>query len=65
MTSKTVEIAYLRSSFVRVVKVGTRFEVQTKRFRGEGKAPGGTTLWKKLYGVADQDKAIRLLESYA
>ncbi len=59
------EIAYLTSSFVRVVQTGeNHFEVQSKRFRGEGKAADGSTFWKKLYGVCDREKAIRLLESY-
>jgi hypothetical protein len=59
------EIAYLTSSFVRVVQYGDWFEVQTKRFRGEGKLGDGTTHWNKLYGVHDRAKAIKLLESYA
>lgn len=61
-----VEIAYLTSSFVRVVQTeDTVFEVQSKRFRGEGKDGEGRTLWKTLYGVHYREKAIRLLESYA
>jgi len=61
----TTEIAYLKSRFVRVVQIGeSLFEVQTKRFRGEGKV-GKNPIWKTLYGVYDRDLAIRLLESYA
>jgi hypothetical protein len=65
MTQQSTEIAYLKSGFVRIIerKDGV-FEVQTKRFRGEGKAGNGSTLWKKLYGVRVRDTAIRLLESY-
>lgn len=60
------EIAYLRSGFVRVIQTNDeRFEVQSQRFWGEGKLGDGSPKWKKLYGVYNREKAIKLLESYA
>lgn len=60
-----IEIAYLRSGYIRVVQTGANhFEVQARRLRGERKF-GTSPFWKKLYGVFDREKAIRLLESYA
>jgi hypothetical protein len=60
--TQAVEIAYLRSGFVRVVQTGpSLFEVQSLRLRRGMSAPS----WKKLYGAFDRDKAIRLLVSYA
>lgn len=59
-----IEIAYLNSSFIRVVKINNRYEVQTKRFRGEGKI-GNLIFWKTLYGTPNQDRAIKFMESYA
>ena len=60
------EIAYLRSGFVRVIQTAEeRFEVQSQRFWGEHKLGDGSPAWKKLYGVYDREKAIKLLESYA
>ena len=58
------EVAYLRSGSVRVVENRGRYEVQTHRIRGEHKL-GSLTFWARLYAVADCEKAIRLLESYA
>jgi hypothetical protein len=58
-----MEIAYLKSGFVRIVQNGACFEVQTTRIRGEGKL-GKSPFWKKLYGIYDRDKAIRVMESY-
>jgi hypothetical protein len=59
-----MEIAYLKSGFVRVVQNGECFEVQTMRFRGESKHADGSPFWKKLYGIYDRAKAIRVMESY-
>lgn len=59
------EIAYTRSGFVRVVKfAGDFYEVQAQSIRGQSKL-GSLVFWKKLYGIYDRDKAIKLMESYA
>jgi hypothetical protein len=64
MTNK-VEIAYLRSGHARVVCVAdSRFFVEVQAIRGEHKLGRDPIIWKKLYGVWDREKAIRLLESY-
>jgi len=61
-----IEIAYLKSGFVRIIQThDNRFEVQSKSIRNESKIGNGLTYWKKLYGVYDREKAIKLLESYA
>lgn len=60
-----IEIAYLTSSFVRVVQDGQWFRVQSKRFRGEGKTGDGQTIWHGLFGTHDREAAIKFMESYA
>lgn len=59
-----IEIAYSRLGFVRVVKFsGDFYEVQAKSIRGENKL-GELVFWKKIYGIYNKEKAIKLMESY-
>ena len=60
-----IEIAYSLSGYVRVVEVAaSRFFVEAQSIRGQNKS-GSLVFWKKLYGVWDREKAIRLMEGYA
>jgi len=59
---KSVEIAASTHGFIRIIQIGDRFEVQTKRIRGEHK-PGCLTYWHTLYAVWDQNKAFSLYQN--
>lgn len=62
--TKTAVIAASTHGFTRIVQVGSRFEIQTLRIRGEHK-PGAITYWHTLYAVWDQNKAFDLYQNFA
>jgi hypothetical protein len=62
--TKPVEIAASTHGFIRIIQTGPKFEVQTKRIRGEHKR-GCLTYWHTLYAVWDQTKAFALYQNLA
>ena len=61
--TKQTEIAASTNGFIRIVQIGGRFEVQTKRIRGE--QVGALTYWHTLAGFWDQNKAFAFYQCHA